>query len=73
MIELRFFAGLTTDETAEAMGVSAATVTRGWRLARAWLHHRLTKGSPPSPHDAEESGQRMTPDRWERLAEIFPR
>ena len=45
MIELRFFAGLTTDETAEAMGVSAASVTRGWRLARAWLHHRLTKGA----------------------------
>lgn len=42
MIELRFFAGLTTDETAEALGVSAATVTRGWRLARAWLHSRLT-------------------------------
>jgi len=47
MIELRFFAGLTTDETAEALGVSAATVTRGWRLARAWLHHRLTRGSAP--------------------------
>jgi RNA polymerase sigma factor (TIGR02999 family) len=47
MIELRFFAGLTTDETAEALGVSAATVTRGWRLARAWLHHRLTRGSEP--------------------------
>ena len=47
MIELRFFAGLTTDETAEALGVSAATVTRGWRLARAWLHDRLTRGSAP--------------------------
>ena len=47
MIELRFFGGLTTDETAEALGVSAATVTRGWRLARAWLHHRLTYGTPP--------------------------
>jgi RNA polymerase sigma factor (TIGR02999 family) len=46
MIELRFFAGLTTDETAEALGVSAATVTRGWRVARAWLHARLTGGSP---------------------------
>src|SRR5688572_16207797 len=56
MIELRFFAGLTTDETAEAMGVSAASVTRGWRLARAWLHHRLTKGSPAPPHDGPESG-----------------
>ena len=48
MIELRFFAGLTSDETAEVLGVSTATVTRGWRLARAWLHHRLTQGSPPS-------------------------
>jgi RNA polymerase sigma factor (TIGR02999 family) len=47
MIELRFFAGLTTDETAETLGVSSATVTRGWRLARAWLHRRLTHG-----HDA---------------------
>ena len=44
MIELRFFAGLTTEETAEALGVSTATVTRGWRLARAWLHRRLTQG-----------------------------
>jgi RNA polymerase sigma-70 factor, ECF subfamily len=50
MIELRFFAGLTSDETAEALGVSTATVTRGWRLARAWLHHRLTRGAPP-PQD----------------------
>jgi RNA polymerase sigma factor (TIGR02999 family) len=48
MIELRFFAGLTSDETAEVLGVSTATVTRGWRLARAWLHHRLTHGAPPS-------------------------
>jgi RNA polymerase sigma factor (TIGR02999 family) len=47
MIELRFFAGLTTEEAAEALGVSSATVTRGWRLARAWLHRRLTHG-----HDA---------------------
>jgi RNA polymerase sigma factor (TIGR02999 family) len=46
MIELRFFGGLTTDETADALGVSSATVTRGWRLARAWLHQRLTKGPP---------------------------
>ena len=47
MIELRFFGGLTTDETAEVLGISTATVTRGWRLARAWLHHRLTYGSAP--------------------------
>jgi RNA polymerase sigma factor (TIGR02999 family) len=52
MIELRFFAGLTSDETAEALGVSTATVTRGWRLARVWLHHRLTHGSDPPPTPA---------------------
>ena len=50
LIELRFFAGLTTDETAETLGVSTATVTRSWRLARAWLHYRLTHGA--APHDA---------------------
>ncbi len=55
MIELRFFAGLTTDETAEAMGVSAASVTRGCRLARAWLHHRLTRRPPPPPQGAPDS------------------
>ena len=44
MIELRFFAGLTTEETAEVLGVSTATVTRGWRVARAWLHGRLRCG-----------------------------
>jgi len=52
MIELRFFAGLTSDETAEALGVSTATVTRGWRLARAWLHQRLTEGTPTSQTSA---------------------
>ena len=48
LIELRFFGGLTTEEAAEALGVSAATVTRGWRLARAWLHARLTGGEAVS-------------------------
>ena len=48
LIELRFFGGLTTEEAAEALGVSTATVTRGWRLARAWLHARLTGGEAVS-------------------------
>jgi RNA polymerase sigma factor (TIGR02999 family) len=37
LVELRFFAGLTGDETAEALGVSPATADRMWRYARAWL------------------------------------
>lgn len=43
VVELRFFAGLSIDETAEAIGVSAATVEREWTMARAWLHRRLSK------------------------------
>jgi len=39
---VKFFAGLTIDETAEALGVSAATVERDWTLARAWLKQRLS-------------------------------
>ena len=37
VVELRFFGGLDVEETAEAMGISTATVKRDWRLARAWL------------------------------------
>jgi RNA polymerase sigma factor (sigma-70 family) len=37
VIELRYFAGLTVDETAEALSVSPQTVLRDWKLARAWL------------------------------------
>jgi len=42
IVELRFFAGLGVVETAEAVGVSRATVERDWAMARAWLHRRLT-------------------------------
>lgn len=41
IVECRFFAGLTIEETAEALGVSPVTVTRDWRMARAWLRHEL--------------------------------
>jgi RNA polymerase sigma factor (TIGR02999 family) len=37
VIELRYFGGLSVEETAEALGVSPQTVLRDWRLARAWL------------------------------------
>jgi RNA polymerase sigma factor (TIGR02999 family) len=42
VVELRFFAGLSIDETAEAVGVSTATVEREWTIAKAWLHRRLS-------------------------------
>ncbi len=41
IVELRFFAGLTVEETAEALGRSPRTIKREWRLARAWLHQEL--------------------------------
>ncbi len=44
LVELRFFGGLTVEETAEVTGVSPATVKRDWALARAWLFREL-KGS----------------------------
>ena len=42
VIELRFFGGLSVDETAVALGISAATVGREQRLAEAWLHRELS-------------------------------
>lgn len=41
IVELRFFGGLSIDETAEAMGVNSATVRRDWTVAKTWLHHRI--------------------------------
>ncbi|MEM9552804.1 MAG: sigma-70 family RNA polymerase sigma factor [Acidobacteriota bacterium] len=45
-IELRFFGGLTIDETAEALGVGHATVERDVKLARAWLARHLSHSTP---------------------------
>ena len=42
IVELRFFGGLTNEETAAALGVSEATVKRAWAVARAWLYRELT-------------------------------
>ncbi|MGD8330648.1 MAG: sigma-70 family RNA polymerase sigma factor [Acidobacteriota bacterium] len=41
LVELRFFGGLTIEETAEVMGTSPATVKREWAIARAWLFREL--------------------------------
>ena len=42
IVELRFFGGLTEEETAEVIGISSPTVQREWRAAKAWLHRMLT-------------------------------
>jgi RNA polymerase sigma factor (sigma-70 family) len=41
IVELRYFGGLTIEETAEALGIAPATVKRDWRVARAWLYRKL--------------------------------
>ena len=46
LIELRFFAGLSSEEAGEVMGVSEATVKREWRSAKAWLHRELESARP---------------------------
>ena len=51
VIELRFFAGLTVEETADVLGVAPDTVARDWRLARTWLLRELH--TPARPEDAE--------------------
>ena len=42
IVEMRFFAGLTIDEAADALGISTATVEREWAVAKAWLYERLS-------------------------------
>jgi RNA polymerase sigma-70 factor (ECF subfamily) len=44
IVELRFFGGLTLESTARVLGISKATVSRDWNLARTWLHHELSRG-----------------------------
>jgi RNA polymerase sigma factor (TIGR02999 family) len=47
VVECRFFGGLSLDETAAALNTSAATVSRDWTFARAWLHHELAAANEP--------------------------
>ena len=43
IVELRFFGGLSIEETAEVLGIGTATVIRQWRMARAWLFDQVQK------------------------------
>jgi RNA polymerase sigma-70 factor (ECF subfamily) len=46
IVELRFFGGLSLEETAEVLEVSVGTVRRDWSLARAWLYRELNRKAP---------------------------
>ena len=45
IVEFKFFGGLNTEETAEVLEISTATVEREWRCAKAWLYQSMTKGT----------------------------
>lgn len=47
VVELRYFSGLSLEETAEALSVSVGTARRDWSLARAWLFRALSKAGAP--------------------------
>jgi RNA polymerase sigma factor (TIGR02999 family) len=46
LVELRYFAGLSVEEAADAVGISTATAYRHWAFARAWMHSQIS-GNPP--------------------------
>lgn len=56
-VELRFFGGLSVDEAAEVLGVSAPTVKRDWRYAKAWLYRRLEEGTADTGPTDEQGSQ----------------
>lgn len=49
IVELRYYGGLTIEETAAVMGVSTATIKREWAMAKGWLFRALTDGTEPAP------------------------
>ncbi len=53
IVELRFFGGLSIEETAEVIGVSPATVKRDWAMAKAWLYRELMRGGVAAAEPAE--------------------
>jgi len=55
VVEMRFFGGLSVEETAEVLKVSPITVKREWRAARAWLYRELTGGTTNGPRTMETS------------------
>ena len=46
VVELRFFGGLTVEETADVLNVSPETIMREWKTAKAWLLREIRRGPP---------------------------
>ena len=60
IVELRFFGGLSIDETADVLSLSAATVERSWASARAWLYRQLKRNA-----------RIMTGERWQEVKTVL--
>ena len=60
IVELRYFGGLTVEDTSEFLGISPATVKRSWSSARLWLQREMSRG-----------GAHMTPEQWQKLRPIL--
>ena len=61
LVELRFFVGLSVEETAAAVGLSPATVKRDWSLARAWLYREIGAGGNTDSRDSGCASEHLTP------------
>jgi RNA polymerase sigma factor (sigma-70 family) len=55
VVEMRFFGGLSVDETAEVLKVSTVTVMRDWSTAKAWLYREMTGGKSDGSRPLETS------------------
>lgn len=55
IVEMRYFGGLSVEETAEVLGVSGVTVMREWRAAKLWLMRALNKRGPDEAREMEEN------------------
>lgn len=68
IVELRFFGGMTVDETAEVLGISSRTVKRDWAVARAWLHGELVRND-----GTNNESSTARPSRGQRSQGCLPR
>jgi DNA-directed RNA polymerase specialized sigma24 family protein len=55
LVELRFFGGMTVEQTAEVLGRSPSTVKREWAVAKGWLHRALTGRAQDEGRNSHDS------------------
>lgn len=62
LVKLRYFAGLTIEETADVLGISTATAKRWWTYTRAWLYREISGEEAATPEDPEANGEKKKKD-----------